>query len=515
MLPTCVLLLASVGLLLTEYRITVPGLVMGILAMVFAGVARGLWKTAIMHQPDVLSNNVNQASLHVIAGALVGALLAIIFGLNGHIFAIGAGNGLLLSVNAVSTAMAMKLGKSMVLPVDDEVASTSLHTIDAPVYHIFDALTVAVFAGIAGCYSTLLTRRSYTNIYQFCCFWLATTCIGSWAWSRVPPARLHNTRFAYNSYGRIRSSSVSLSLPTKSLSKYLLGISIASLWIAYGVLNFTERPEPRMPVALDRNYVPQIPMEIVISMYKEPLDGIATLLRNLKRIPALSDAQITVYIKDSSASPSHIQSQLGVNQVFPLPNIGREGETYLNHILRRWDTLAQQTLFLQAEIHNPREFYTRITNYFLRSRTGFLDLAWVGTLCNCHSCSDRLFWSDEIQFVPQTYAKIYGANTQCDHVLLSYKGQFAVSAARIRGVDKSLYENMWTALVDEKSWAHQESFLRGRPDEMSAPDFGYTVERMWSLIFQCSRADAAWRCASMVSRWRVGGDVGDCQCFDE
>lgn len=82
-------------------------------------------------------------------------------------------------------------------------------------------------------------------------------------------------------------------------------------------------------------------------------------------------------------------------------------------------------------------------------------------------------------------------------------------------MDKSLYENMWSALVDEKSWAHQESFLKGRPDEMSAPDFGYTVERAWSLMFQCSGVDVAWRCASMVSRWRIGGEVGDCQCFDE
>lgn len=511
---TCLVMLAGVGILITEYRLTVPGLVTSILAMVFAGVARGLRKTAIIHHPDVLTNNVNQASLHVIIGALVGVGSVMIFGMNGRVFAFDAGNGFLLGLNAFSTAMAIQLGKSVVLPMDDVAVNAPFHSLDARVHRICDALTIAVLTGLAGCYSTLLTRRSYTNIYQLCCFWLAKTCISGWPCARMPHTGLPNARFTHSTHGHIRSPSSLVNSQIKPFWKYLAGIGIASVWITYGVLNFTERQEPYRPASLDRTYAASIPLEIVVSMYKEPIEDVAKLIRNLKTIPALSDAYVTIYLKDGGADTNRIKTQIQASQIITLPNIGREGETYLNHILGRWDSLAQQTIFLQAEIHNPREFYTRINNYYTRGRTGYLDLGWVGTVCNCNTCSDRLFWTDETRIVPQTYQQVYGSSSTCSYVLLSYKGQFAASAARIRGIDRSIYQDMWQALVDDKSWAHQDSFLHGRPDELSAPDFGYTVERLWSMLFQCSSTNLAWKCPSMVSRWRIGGDVGDCQCFD-
>lgn len=511
---TCVVMVAGAGILITEYRLTVPGLVTSILAMLFAGIARGLWNTAVIHDPDVLTNNVNQASLHVMIGTLVGVVSALIFGMNGRIFAFDTGNGFLLVLNAFSTAMAIQLGKSMVLPMDDGAVSATSHALDARVHRIRDALTIAVLTGLAGCYSTLLTRRSYTNIYQLCCFWLAAMCFSSWSWTRVPQAGLPNTRLAHSTHGRMRSSSWLVSSPIKPFWKYLAGVGIASVWIAYGVLNFTERQEAYKPTSLDGTYVASMAIEIVVSMYKEPIEDVAELIRNLKSMPALSDAYITIYVKDNKADSNRIMSQTQANQVITLPNIGREGETYLNHILNRWDSLAQQTIFLQAEIHNPREFYTRVRNYYLRGRTGYLDLGWVGTVCNCNTCSDRLFWTDETYFIPQTYAQVYGSSSTCSYVLLSYKGQFVASAARIRGIDRSIYQGLWQALVDDKSWAHQDAFLHGRPDELSAPDFGYTVERLWSMLFQCSSTDVAWKCPSLVSRWRIGGGVEDCQCFD-
>ncbi|USP80884.1 phospholipid-translocating p-type atpase [Curvularia clavata] len=516
---TCLVILAGAGILIAEYRLNVPGLVMSILAMLFAGVARGLWKTAVIHHPDVLTANVNQASLQVMVGALVGVVSALVFGMNGRIFAFEAGNGFLLGLNALSTAMAIQLGKSAVLPMDDGVVTAPFHSLDDRVHRICDAVTIAVFTGLAGCYSTLLTRRSYTNVYQICCFWLAIMCISSWPCARMPHAGLPNTRLAQSMHGRMRSSSWPVNRQVKPFWKYVAGVGIASLWITYGVLNFTERQEPYRPASLDQTYVASMPVEIVVSMYKEPIEGVAKLIRNLKSMPAFSDAYITIYLKDNGADNDRIKSQIQANQVITLPNIGREGETYLNHILNRWDSLAQQTIFLQAEIHNPREFYTRINNYYIRGRTGYLDLGWVGTVCNCNTCSDRLFWTDEMHLIPQTYQQVYGSSSLCSYVLLSYKGQFAASAARIRGIDRGIYQGIWQALVDDKSWAHQDKFLHGRPDELSAPDFGYTVERLWSMLFQCSSADLAWKCPSLpwpiVERFlkeqadgAIGADVG-------
>ena len=98
--------------------------------------------------------------------------------------------------------------------------------------------------------------------------------------------------------------------------------------------------------------------------------------------------------------PTKIKHQAGATTVVILPNIGREGGTYLHHIVKRWDSLAKQTIFLQAEIHNPREFWPHLNNYFVPDKTGFLSLGWSGSVCNCHSCTDRFDWQDDHQLFP-------------------------------------------------------------------------------------------------------------------
>lgn len=126
-----------------------------------------------------------------------------------------------------------------------------------------------------------------------------------------------------------------------------------------------------------------------------------------------------------------------------------------------------------------------------------------------------MFWRDKTHIFQQVYNQVHNNSGACESVLLSYKGQFIVSAARIRGISKDIYHDLWQAFTDDKSWAHQPTYLQGRPDSLSTPDFEYTMERMWNLLFQCSDIDVAWRCPSLVSQWRIGGNIGDCQCFDE
>lgn len=196
-----------------------------------------------------------------------------------------------------------------------------------------------------------------------------------------------------------------------------------------------------------------------------------------------------------------------------LPNIGRESETYLNHILNRWNSLAKHTVFLQADVHNAREFYTHLNDYFDSSRTGYPSLGWSGAVCSCEDCSDKFFWRDSSAIFPRVHYQIHNS-TVCNNVLLSYKGQFAVSAARVRGISKTIYHDLWQAFVDKDIWAHQREYLQGRPDSMSAPDFGYTMERMWNLLFQCSDMSVAWKCPTLLSGHRTGGSIEDCQCFD-
>jgi hypothetical protein len=525
-----VLAAASAGLLFTEYRLSVANLVASISAMLFAGVARALWKMSIRYRPGEVSYIMDQPGRFVSIQALVGLIWVLAFWTGDRIFTFDHGNISLLAVNAVASSLSLTLGRSILFPMDD----ASAQVLGVPVQYLPDRPVVLVVTGIVGCFSALLVRRSYTNVFQLCCFLIAVLCIGgkgtvdtasgqsqapSITYERVnispePAADDSDATSLPEEIGSTRVPAFVSSLAGDRPRRYLLGISVALLWMAYGILNFTERRERHDPTLLDRNYVSEVPVEVVLSMYKEPVEEVSKLISNLRSMPTLSDAHFTIYIKNSEADNENIRQKVGADGVVTLPNIGREGETYLNHILNRWDSLARQTIFLQADIHNPREFYPHIKNYYSRLRTGFLSLGWSGTVCNCRDCGDKFFWQDNAGLVPRTYNGIYNS-TDCDKVLLSSKGQFIVSAARIRGIDKEIYHDLWQAFVDDKSWAHQPEYLQGRPDSMSAADFGYTLERMWSLLFRCSNMDVAWKCPSLLSGWRIGGDIGDCQCFDD
>jgi hypothetical protein len=537
LLRISLLLPAGAGLLLAEYRLSVPSLTASILAMVLAGIARALWKIVITYHPGVAADHTNQTGRFVIIEALIGIIWTVSFWTGDPIFTFDLGNAPLLAVNALTSALTLTMRKPMLLLADTEVAHEDSQTVTASVRNSWDTLTLLALAGVVGCHSTLSLRRSYTNVYQFCCFLFAILCIHGKTLPdvrNIRPQRLYTIQNTYehvdidttlsaendNHIGpaeetqRTWISECFLGSRHDKLRRYLLGISVTLLWTAYGILNFTERPSLHGSALLDRDYVPKLPMEVVLSMFKEPVDEVSQLVFNLKSIPALSDAHFTIYIKDSEADNEDIKQRTGADHVASLPNIGREGETYLNHILNNWHSLARQTMFLQADIHNPREFFTHINNYYSRYHTGFLSLGWSGAVCNCENCGDRLFWRDNTHFLPQIYNRINTSGT-CSNVLLSYKGQFVVSAARIRGIDKDIYHSLWQAFVDEESWTHQPEYLQGRPDSMSQPEFGYTMERMWNLLFQCSDVEVAWKCPSMVSGWRIGGDIGDCQCFDD
>ncbi|KAL1303175.1 hypothetical protein AAFC00_006601 [Neodothiora populina] len=292
---------------------------------------------------------------------------------------------------------------------------------------------------------------------------------------------------------------------------------------------------------LDNAYEPPAEFDVVVSMYGESPTLITNMMSALSRssfIRERDSRRLFIYTKDTAADLDKIKTFTGATAVTLLPNKGREGETYLHHITTQWDNLARHTLFTQAEVHNPRETYTRIRDYFV-SDTGMLSLGFSGHVCeDCESCTDRWGWSDDSsRVVPDLYSRVY-ANESCaaskTPILLSYKGQFIASAQRIRGIDRDIYADLHTALVDEDSWAHDVDYLHGRKDDMNAPVLGYTLERMWGLLLQCSgdmriaakcpsllSGLSGWRKKTTTSFWsmRWGSDEGDqglrdCQCLD-
>lgn len=77
--------------------------------------------------------------------------------------------------------------------------------------------------------------------------------------------------------------------------------------------------------------------EIVVAHYNE----------NLQWLEHIFD-EVTIYSKGDAPANDF-------ERTFSLPNIGREGHTFLYHIVSRYDTLADTTLFLQGEIHAWKE----------------------------------------------------------------------------------------------------------------------------------------------------------------
>ncbi|KAF2707339.1 hypothetical protein K504DRAFT_384257 [Pleomassaria siparia CBS 279.74] len=531
-LQCLILTLSCVGILGGEYRLFVLGLISSIPAALIAGLAGALHAVAADFLPNAVSNPRRTNVLFCITGLAMTGTWAYRTEDRGELsLKLDFSHLPLLAINSLSTAGAILLGKSFLLPMGVTVSRPCSESGNQS--RIGDAVTMLALSGIVGCVASSVFRRGYTTYVQVFAFLVAllSMCghsvletMGNWrrdthqGYALLDPLESMDREDTSIS-GNTSTTSKSAGVPRRgfTLRSLLVGFTVAALWLAFIILNFDDRlhvPAATQSTALDRKYVPTVETEIVISMYKEAIPSVAYLVTTLLQMPNLADARVHIYVKDADADLEVIRQGTGANKVTLLPNIGREGETYLNHIVHEWDNLAKHTVFLQADVHNPREFYPRIRKYFDPARTGMMSLGWSGAVCNCETCGDRMKFLDTTSLVPELHGRIYGNQTACEHVLLSYKGQFIASGARIRGIDKKIYEDLRDAFVDKDSWAHREPYLRGRGDSMSAPAFGYTMERLWNLMMQCDASDATWKCPSMLSGDRIGGGIGDCQCFD-
>jgi hypothetical protein len=531
------LLLACVGILLAEYRLSKNGLLSSIPALLFAGIARAL-KTAAKHQDprNVPSRNTEMLFL-LGAGYAVGSIWLYLW--SDRDLALTELDRVplpALAINAIATSTALLSGASTIYPMGEERPDDELQYHEPVPCEHKDALTLLVLAAVTGCYSALSPRRSYTNWIQYCCFALAISCIAYKSalsrWCNRTPASRDNL-IAYelledqslaaapvdernsipDGAGRFRWTLDSTKSQKVDFARIHRIIVLLALCISTVALNYFTPEYDTEIASLDRDYKPDVPMEVVLSTYREPVGDIWNFIAGLKSVPETSKASVIIYTKDEDADVKNLKLRTGADEVIKLANVGREGETYLHHINTRWDTLAKHTMFLQADIHFNREFYSRLGNYFDADRTGFLNLG-TADVCDCDSCGDRHFWFDNVGLFPQYHNEIYNS-TDCSNAVINYKGSFIVSAARIRGIKRNIYNELWQAFIDKDSWAHQPDFSQGRPDSMNAPDFGYTMERMWSLLFQCSDMNVAWKCPSSISGWRIGGGIADCQCFDD
>jgi hypothetical protein len=98
--------------------------------------------------------------------------------------------------------------------------------------------------------------------------------------------------------------------------------------------------------------LPQRRVDVVLSYYYEDVPSVARFIQYLRNVTTLQKPKphITVYNKNKQINSTYLKEVLKADMVQPLPNLGREGATYLYHIIENYNTLANHTIFCQAGV---------------------------------------------------------------------------------------------------------------------------------------------------------------------
>lgn len=536
-------LVAGAALLGDEYRLTVNGLVFGLIAVILLGAAKAFFDyDRLRNDTDDSKSGPNFTFQSIIwAAFIITACWTIpIEGFWGPIVDLRRANSFLIILNVLSSAATIVTGGCPLYRMPVHVPSRG-RTVSVRVHILFTVVSMICVTCLCSAFTLMSLGRSYSSIVQLLAYILLVATAGLTALynytevQQLSPDMTTHEMLLRDEDGLHQNGHLTHVVSTGAdLSKFrdhiggpqaeglslctLLTAAVCLSWWLFsnfgGIASPTVQPNPGP--RLDLNYSPETDLDIVVNLYTEPLSHITDIVTVLKEASVfpLQNYRLIIYSKDENADIDKIKKYTDAHNVTKLPNVGREGETYLRHIIEQWDNLAKHTMFLQADVHNVREFRPRFRDYFDPSRTGMLSLGFSGVPCDCNDCGDRWGWHDDTKIVPKLYNDVYGDKATCTRALLSYKGQFLASAKRIRGVKKDVYEKLWKAFVNEHSWAHQPSYLKGKEDKMSAPVFGYAVERLWSILMQCSDLNIAWKCPTLLSRNRRGGSKADCQCFD-
>ncbi|KAF2966449.1 hypothetical protein GQX73_g7135 [Xylaria multiplex] len=239
-------------------------------------------------------------------------------------------------------------------------------------------------------------------------------------------------------------------------------------------------------------------LDIVVAWYDEPIEQVISTVQMVLELPNISGRKVRTIVYNKGTLN---ETELEVN--FPtqgglvirqLENVGREGDTYLSHVLESEQDWASHTLFIQAEPHDPGYLQARLEDYYVQ-QTGFLSLSHVRNFCpSCDTCNDHSGWTEDGAVLREIFERSNNHKT-CQDISLTYRGQFVVSSRRMKEANQELLRDLRSRVINEER-------------------FGYTLERSWGTIFQCPTISE--RCPTLLSGW-IGNRaaVEDCQCLDK
>ena len=312
---------------------------------------------------------------------------------------------------------------------------------------------------------------------------------------------------------------------------------------SYGPGERAGNTEPNEQASVAQNAAPQFlsspakpgiyqeaQLHVVVAHHSEEPYWIRTWLENLRSIPYVQElgVKVIIYTKGDKIDLPTLKETSGAEEVVRLPNVGREGGTYLHHLINIYDNPPQFVLFTQSYLKKAQQekgehtgelkdwLYDRLKNKF-GSDTGFMSLDRKHDVCFCGHCSD-MGRDDFYPLWPQIYTMLQG--TLCQELegqVLSFNGHFIVSKKRIIARPRTTYEFLKN-LVDapQDHWIHSEPKPKWFEKEKgkstpSNPKFGHTLERLWHTIFDCSEPADMTDCDLRGLKVEA---LGGCTCKD-
>ena len=182
-------------------------------------------------------------------------------------------------------------------------------------------------------------------------------------------------------------------------------------------------------------------LDLVISHHSEPEASVRLTIEAVRAVRP--EARVWLYSKGEPAAAAEVAHALGplVHRLVLLPNVGREGHTYLSHITAHYHNLADATIFSQADGGGTRENASTREELsrrlpLLTNRTGVLNLGGAersgceGSPAFPFSRLRELYALTQHRLCPYVRQETY---------VSFMNGFFAVSAARVRSQPLQLY----------------------------------------------------------------------------
>ncbi len=203
-----------------------------------------------------------------------------------------------------------------------------------------------------------------------------------------------------------------------------------------------------------------LPIELVVAHYHESLNW-------LRRVPP--GIKKTIYSKaDTPLSIPHL----------PLPNVGREAHTYLHHLVTRYDSLADFTVFCQGKPFDHAYDFHHSLRAFAAGDLPDTPFQWLGHIIDSDTPDGQLFreWSKndtgEGLDLAGFHRQLFGTDGPQDYPF--YLGaQFVVSRDLALRQPLTFYRKALEISLD-------------------CPNAAHCYERMWDRVFGVEGIDRAW-----------------------